>query len=172
MTVICGIEHDGQVWLAADSSVTGAGTTRACREPKVRAVAGIVMGTGGGSREGDIAIAWQRPPRYTEGDPWRWVVCEFVPSLRQLMADAGLDDPDLAMLLGVGGRLFEMDSHGSAYSFPDGCAAIGTKTGAGAALAILKRGGWRTPNRRLTAALEAAASLCPFVLPPWRTVHG
>jgi hypothetical protein len=157
---VCGVEHDGQVWLAGDSAVSGGGFVRAAREPKVRAVSGLVIGGGGGSRELDIVLTWT-PPRYTSGDPWRWAVLDLVPSLRQALTQAGIGEPELEILVGIGGRLFEMDGTLSPVSYPEGYAAVGTKVGAAAALGVLHKGGWRTPNRRLTAALEAAASLCP-----------
>jgi hypothetical protein len=153
--------------MAADSAVSGAGFVRVCREPKLRAVNGLVLGGGGGSRELDIVLTWD-PPVYSTGDPWRWAVLEFVPALRQRLIAAGITEPDLELLVGIGGRLFEMDGSLSPVSYPDGYAAVGTKVGAAAALAVLDKGGWRTPNRRLTAALEAAAALCPYVLGPWR----
>jgi hypothetical protein len=164
---VCGLEHDGAVYLAADSSISCAGMVRTCREPKLRAVAGIVLGAGGGSREGDIALTWQ-PPLYTGQSQYRWAVTEFMPRLRQALGDAGMDDPDLSLLLGIGGRLFETDSAGAVWSSPDGYAALGTKVGAAAALGSLASAGWSVPQRRLKEALKAAARVCPYCREPWR----
>jgi hypothetical protein len=75
------------------------------------------------------------------------------------------------MLLGVAGKLYEIDSYGAADSSTAGYMAIGAKVAYAAALGNLMATRRYSPRYRLRAAMRAASTVSTVVCPPWTIVH-
>ena len=168
MTCIVGIEHNGAVYMAGDRSLClGPDQHGLCRQPKVRKVGGLVMGCAGDSQACDLALTWTPPPYPSRVQPYPWLVHIVIPALWDAMGSK----PDVQVMLGLAGELYQLDSSGGCWSDPRGYGAIGVDAAACAALAIMSCGGWSTPKRRLTAALKAAAEVCPWCREPFDFVR-
>ena len=139
-----------------------------CCESKVRRGHGYCYGVAGNGRECDLALTW--PLAVWDGhDPWEWLVSLVIPDMQQRMRDAGLLDPELEVLWGVGGRLFISDSAGAVVGPRRSYAAIGC--GSAWAEGALHATGRLRPRTRLKHALEAAAAHSVHVAPPWRMLR-
>jgi hypothetical protein len=135
-------------------------------------VRGIALGASGSMAASDLALAWE-PPRYVDGDPYRWVVDELAPELREWLRANGIRGrPDLELLIGVGGTLLCVAGSGGAHTWPSRYGAIGS--GADWALGSLHTSQRMRPRprpqTRLRWALEASAEHCNTVSPPWTMV--
>lgn len=158
------------MWIGGDAVMWWGDGQANRREPKVRRVAGVVMGVAGEGWQIDQALTWD-PPRWPgHGDPWRWVVGDAMPTLLQhLRNQMPTLDPNLGILWGVGGTLISADLAGSAHTWEHGFGAIGG--GAGPALGAMYAGARYRPRTRLRKALEASEAFVPGVRAPFTIVR-
>jgi hypothetical protein len=167
VTCIVGLEHAGHVWLAGDSAATGDDDSQClCREPKVRRQGAVVWGQSGSVRLGDVLTYQIDWPERAPKDPEKWIRVELPRMLRAHESDIADDD---LVLVGLAGRLFMIDDEFGACRDRAPYAAIGVAGPALGALYATRRKLFN-PRTRLRTALEACASCCSTVKPPWTFV--
>lgn len=155
--------------MAGDGLVALGGIQFQDATPKVRRVGRMCWGAAGGARECDLAMS-ARLPSWNGRDPYTWAVRRLVPWLTdQLDELSGGDDPDLNLLLGLGGHLLFLDSR-LAVTCPGPYFAAGSA--AEVALGALDASRHCQPATQLRRAQEAVERLCSGVGGSWAVVEG
>jgi len=177
MTAIVGIAEKGKVWIGGDSQGTRGGTKVRLAEGKVTFNGEFLIGTCGTHRLANLARHIFVPPPLVAAadldgymarefsDAWR----ECVRSSGQLNVENGYESCDGNMLVGVRGRLYELDSSFGAVRSLDCYAAIGS--GDNIALGALHVTKGTKPEKRVRLALEAAAKWNDGVSAPFHIKH-
>lgn len=166
MTCIAAVKHEGRVHLAGDSLVVDDGdwSTHAA-EDKVWEHGPFAMGFAGGLRPGQVVKHLLNPSAPPRSDLMAYMVTTFVADLRKALTEAGCDlthndDGEcktvLALLVGVRGRIFVIDSDDFSVCEADEYTAIGS--GAKWAVGSLRETKRLAPRTRLQRALSAAAA--------------
>jgi hypothetical protein len=169
MTIIVGIPHGGSVYLGGDAQGTHASGAFDIRtEPKVWEHGGLVFGGTSSFRELQILryrFALPALPESADDDSlWPWLVNAVVDALRTARKEAGCEtkfgdgsEAGPQFMLGVFGRLFVFETDYQVYEQPRGF-AVGS--GSPFALGSLSTSSniWKSPHRRLEAALWAACA--------------
>lgn len=169
MTAILAIADGSHTLMAGDGLICLGGLQYRDSVPKVRQSGRMVWGAAGGARECDLAMA-NTMPRWSSMDPYQWGVRRLVPWLTdQLDSMAASDDPELNVLLGVGGTLLFVDNRLSVTS-PGPYFAIGSA--AEVALGALDASRHCQPWTQLRRAQEAVERLCSGVGGEWAVVEG
>lgn len=175
MTCIAGICVDGRAWLGADSCASDFWTYDVARHEKVFAVGGLVFGVCGSFRTRDLLRYGFRPPSRGRSDPDRFVRVELVNALRRRLTkmealqkkDGVAALVDSEFIVGFAGRLWRVQEDLAVLDVPPwGCSiGSGEEVALGALYAL--RESKLSPERRLRAALEAAAAVVPSVRGPF-----
>ncbi len=133
MTCIAGAIKGSEVWIGADAvSVHGESAARVSTQPKVFQVGEFLVGSSGTLRIQQI-IRYMFTPPAIEADIVSYMVKVFVPALRSAIKENGgefLDSNgnsqlDGRYLIGVRGRLFEIDSSYAVFEAKANYAAVG-----------------------------------------------
>lgn len=133
MTCIAGAIKGSEVWIGGDSvAEQGYGAARVSTQAKVFQVGEFLIGAAGALRIQQI-IRYLFTPPTVEADLMTYMVRAFVPALRTAIKENGgevtQDDGSTAVngryLIGVRGRLFEIDSSYAVYEAKASYAAIG-----------------------------------------------
>lgn len=173
MTCIVGIAHGEQVWIGGDSAGSDGRSIAVRSDTKVFQVGPYVMGFTTSFRMGQLL-------RYSLNvggpDTWdvdRFMATTFVDAVRSCLRAGGWMRTDSGQevgghfLVGVGPRLYVVDSDFQIGHTVDGYAACGSgelvALGSLHTTATLRM----PPEDRLTAALEAAAYATCFVRAPF-----
>lgn len=185
MTCIVGLEYNGVVYMGADSCATGQGENHISllmSEPKIFHIGPYLIGSCGSFRLADILRVWFSSPIATGGEPlspYGHMVKYFVPALRKALSDQGWlaskDGRDVGgtILVGYGGKLFEVQTSFAVTRSLEGYAAVGTGTmlalGSLYTSSLLNTDGLvtLTPEERLNMALQAADRFCYSVRAPF-----
>jgi hypothetical protein len=141
MTCVIGLvdKLNALVLMGADGLDSGDSGVRLPSEPKVWVSGKYIMGHAGDSRACQVMKHGFTPPNFgvaPDDDPMGFMVTTFFPELVAALTQAGLDlkavddktgnrRVEYAMLVGVSGRLFELDDGGAVYEH-DRLAAIGS----------------------------------------------
>jgi ATP-dependent protease HslVU (ClpYQ) peptidase subunit len=173
MTCIAAVADGKTVWMGCDSLVSGGGQTDVNKTPKVFIRDGLLIGTSGDCRFGQLMrYALAVPPLEVTESLETWLTCQFTKAVRECFKEHGLQEKEKdremsggTALLGIRGRLFCLSGW---YSFvePDRhFEAIGSggDTGRGVLWATKEM----PPNVRIEMALNAAADLCTGVRGPF-----
>lgn len=175
MSVVVGIEHKGQVWMAADSLVSDDEITFETTEPpKVFEWNGVVLGSVGSFRVGNVLFEAFEPPKIKASeDALSFMVRRFAPALRVTLEENDIDTKRkvvedsfmlidewslmVGLIVGGEGRIYIVDDDFSVSRAADGYAFIGSggEVAAGALFAI--QGSKRTPGWRIEKAVAAAS---------------
>lgn len=170
MTCIIGIalpRH--RTLMAGDGLISLGGIQYQDATPKVRRSGRMCWGAAGGARECDLAMAGTLP-RWSGKDPYQWAVRRLVPWLtEQLDECSAADDPELNLLLGLGGALLFLDGRLSVTS-PGPYFAIGSASEV--ALGALDASRHCQPMTQLRRAQDAVERLCSGVGGEWHIVEG
>jgi hypothetical protein len=173
MTCIVGVVENGRVFIGGDSGAFVGWSANIRTDSKVFESAGFIYGVCGTPRVNQILRYVFEPPAYVGGDPMAYMVCQFVPKLREVMArelsDAAKSElPNSSFLVGFAGRLFEVWGDFQIAEAAEGFSSVGCArdTALGALFVASKCFGARVS---IGAALEAAAALnagvrSPFVI--------
>lgn len=133
MTCIAGAIKGSELWIGADAvSVQGCSAARMSTQAKVFQVGEFLIGSSGTLRIQQI-IRYMFTPPAIESDIVAYMVKVFVPALRAAIKDNGgeIIDPsgnsqlDGRYLIGVRGRLFEIDSSYAVFEAKAPYAAVG-----------------------------------------------
>lgn len=175
MTCIVGIATAGKVHLAGDSAAVADNALTVIVEPKVFHNGPYVFGFTDSFRVGQLLRHAFRPPAPT-GDLDRFLVTKFIDALRGCLQDGGVAsranevEAGGTFLVGVSGRLFQVESDYQVGEAVDGFDAIGcaSDVARGALFATPKL----APKARLRLALEAAERHSAGVRGPWTFITG
>ncbi|UYN89900.1 MAG: hypothetical protein KIT08_01355 [Anaerolineales bacterium] len=183
MTCIVGLVADGKVWMGADSCGTNYNIRRNVVRPKLFTNGIALIGYTGSFRAGQLLETKLVTPDIPEGiDTFAYMTTLFVDAVRKVFAENGFahiennEEEGELFLVGLNGRLFEVQEDYSVLEFEDGLAAVGA--GAEYALGALKaQGGGVLPGaaaatERIETALEASAYFCPSVSAPFTIIKG
>jgi hypothetical protein len=176
VTCIIGLVDKGEVWMGADSAFSTECNTWTFRNPKIFRRGDLMVGVTGDIRVsqvmqfGGLDVAFTPPP---SEDFQRWVVGEFVPSVRTILQSAGVaskkdevESFDSRILIGHAGQLCCIECN-YGVSWPAGSFfAVGS--GADVAMGALY-GAFdttRSAEDRILLALKASERYCRNVRGP------
>lgn len=179
VTCIVGLATPDGVWMGADSFGSDGSQEIAYRSPKLIVAGELVLGFTESYRAGDLLRYSLRrlPERGRFDDPHEYMVTVVVELVRTVFKDGGYNKADggrdtaATLLAACGGRLFLVGSDYCVLEPKSGFTAIGS--GYLAAQGSLHTSDmllWE-PERRVRAALEAAAGLCAGVGPPFHVMQ-
>lgn len=172
MTAVVGLAHDGRVHLGADSAGVSGWALTVRADEKVFTNGAYVLGFTTSFRMGQLLRYGFAPPQ-PEGDLYRFMVTAFIDAVRDCLKTGGYASKTSeqefggTFLVGVHGRLFEIDRDYQVGEPADGFAAVGC----GFELALGAMHATRTTRmpvtRRLRTALEAAERFSAGVRGPF-----
>jgi ATP-dependent protease HslVU (ClpYQ) peptidase subunit len=173
VTALVGIARGGSVCIAADSAVIEEDELKSNRLPKVfRSRCGCyAVGCAGDVRVASIlheTVQW--PP--LSGALARVATIDCVNAIRKALQEAGADDVEFDVLLGVRGHLYELGGKYDVIEPRPTWTALGTGAPwALGALDVLLVERPRIPLREVARrALRVAAARCCYVREPFRYV--
>lgn len=171
MTCIAGIAQNGKVWMGGDSGTCGE-VSQVDAIPKVVKRNGVLIGTCGDARLADLMRFCLKVPRLKKDeDVDSFMASRFTAAIRKCFSDHAYPHKeydsayDGMMLVGIKGRLYEVDGNYALSRVADGYNAIGS--GAQVALGALEVTQGEKAEKRLEAALRASAKYCDGVLAPF-----
>lgn len=174
MTCVVGIKHDNKVYLAGDSAGTCGLETEIRSTKKVFFNKEFLMGYCGSFRIGQVLEYTFKPPKLTPAkrkDLMRFMVNDFVSAMRMCIhselkdSEEEIENNNGPYLVGVGGRLFEIQEDFQVAELLDGCHAIGA--GGAYALGSLYSTKGQDTEKRLNMALDAAVHYNASVRKPY-----
>lgn len=170
MTCIVGLVRDGRVYMGGDSAAVDESHRMQVTEPKVFRHGPMIIGDAGAFRAGQVLRYCLKAGElngWGHGDPLAWLVEVFIPPLRQVLEDHGVEkDQRCDMLVGLRGRLFQIDEEFQVLESAESFAAIGS--GRDYALgALCALGDWHDPEFNVKRALEVSEQWCSSVKGPW-----
>ena len=177
MTAIVGIAEKGRVWIGGDSQGTRGGTKVRIADGKVVRNEEFLIGTCGALRLLNLVrFIFEPPPLVADADLDSYMAKEFADAWRAcvresglLTVDDGVESYDGELLVGVRGRLYEVDSSFASVRSLDCYAAVGS--GDNIALGALDATKGMQPEKRIRRALEAAAKWNDGVSAPFTVKH-
>jgi len=173
MTAIAAVVHDGQVYMGADTLISGyKRTLETTLEGKLWTAGEMILGWAGGQREAQMVRYGFSPPPLTEGQDIKAYLCtRFVDALRDAHQDAGTLKRDngqhwanLTLMIGWRGRLFTISDWFCVSEYAE---FAGAGTGEITACAVLHATADLAPRERLKRALEAAERFAEGVRGPF-----
>lgn len=171
MTVLVGITHNDVTWLGADSACYD-GTIHSC-DDKLWCAGPFVFGFTGATREQQILQHRVTLPELAEGrDVAAYLAVEFADAVRKARKDSGYERKDdgndtaPGLLIGYAGRLFTLYSDYAISEHEDHFAGgCGRRFALGSLDTSAKF--WKSPRKRIEAALEAACLRDPYCRGPF-----
>lgn len=184
MTCIIGLEHEGRIYMGADSSSISGWDRVETAIPKIFTLRSqseedhwavkFLLGCAGSPRAAQILRYHLKvkPPHTV--NVVEYLVTEFIEPARLALKDHGVAEVENAkeatggsqFLLGYEGQLFLVDSDFQLTRFASGMAAVGV--GANYALGAMLALTTRDPQKRILKALEITGKLCMGVCPPYQ----
>jgi ATP-dependent protease HslVU (ClpYQ) peptidase subunit len=174
MTCVVGIAINNKVYLAGDSAGTAGLEVEVRATKKVFYNKEFLMGYCGSFRIGQVLQYIFKPPKLTQAkkkDLMRFMVHDFVSAMRMCIHSELKDSEEDIInnngpyLVGVCGRLFEVQEDFQVSELLDGCHAIGA--GGAYALGSLHSTKGQDTEKRLNMALDAAVHYNASVRKPY-----
>ena len=113
MTILVGLTHKGKVYMGADRSMSDANFISPLAKPKVRKVGPYLIGFSGSLGTGQLTTYATYPDMNTTNLE-AWMRIQFCGALQKAAEDFKIDinndDNGADLLVGVGGRLFEIST--------------------------------------------------------------
>jgi ATP-dependent protease HslVU (ClpYQ) peptidase subunit len=162
VTCIVGIAEKGKVWIGGDSQATRNGTKVLMTDGKVAQNGEFLIGVSGTARFCTLARHTFQPPGLSaDADVDEYMAAEFADAWRACLkengassAEDGLETFDGMLLIGVRGRLYEIDGCFAVIRPLDSYSAVGS--GDNIALGALHATAGMPPEKRIRLALAAA----------------
>lgn len=175
MTCIVGLIDGGKVIMGADSAASNGWMTRASSVEKLFRRGPFIIGYTSSYRMGqllhhEVVLPMPDPGNCDE----RWMVTRFIPAIREIFKSAGYTKIDSnreeggAFLVGIEGKLFEIESDFQVASYFDGVASVGS--GADYALGAIfaaREAGLVDGLDLVKLGLKAAGYYSGSVMPPF-----
>jgi hypothetical protein len=162
MTVIAGLVHEGKVYMGGDRGMSDKGFIGSMASPKVAKVGPLLIGYSASQGTGLLAHLTTYPePNYKNLLGWLRVdFCDVLQKSADLFKiDINTEDNGADMLVGVGGRLFEVTTLDWSVTEYD---QIATGDGYAYALGSLySTRDWDSPRARVRDAIKAAVKYSP-----------
>lgn len=181
MTVIAGIAEQGRVILGGDSAGVAGYDLTVRSDVKVFSSGAYLFGFAGSFRAGQL-LHWSFQPPEPPDDSTQldaFMATTWVDALRSTLADGGAafdycgtESSSAAFLVGVRGRLLEIDSDFQVGEPADGYAAIGCGAGPAQGALNATAGLGLTAENRISAALIAAERHSAGVRGPFTIISG
>jgi hypothetical protein len=177
MTCIVGfVDSSKTIWMAGDS-IGSNGYTRAIQAlPKVAQVGETLIGFTDSFRMGDLLhhslIKYLPTPKPDQNLDY-WMRTTFINAVRHCFAEGGYRKKDNEVesggtfLVGIRGRLFEINSDFCVTEDTRGYAAIGSSFDLALGAFYVAERMKIDPEEKLILALDAAAAHSALVAPPW-----
>jgi len=177
--------------MAGDSSAVGGHFVSKVTRPKVFKSHGFVYGYAGSFRVGQVMEHAFVPPKIpetvgvTQDSFMKYMVTDYVKSLKRCLKENGCivevsntscdDEEDFfgaAIMIGYGGRLFEIESgfHVAEYTVPYMSIGVGRDFSLGSLYSTTDRTDLK-PKEKLTMALDAACEFSGWVSKPYHFVN-
>jgi ATP-dependent protease HslVU (ClpYQ) peptidase subunit len=172
MTCIVAVSDRKQVWMGGDSAATRGTDRYILKQPKVWTAGRFLYGLSGNPIIAQRIKASFNPSPPTGKDPYDYMSSEFIDQFRDLMVDhdiGTLTDYPAHMLVAFAGRIFELWPNYLVMECKENYASVGS--GSVYALGSLESSSG-SPEKRITSALEAAASRDSAVAPPFTIIKG
>lgn len=177
MTLIAATVHEGQVFMLGDSLAGSHGGYPAhlVRTPKVFALDDLLIGYTTSFRMGQLLeFGLKFPARKVPLDVW--MRSTFIEKVRTTFEKGGFgdakNDTGGQFLVGVEGRIFEVQADFSVMEYAVPYAAIGSgEYHARTALYVLHRSGAYHPDELLLEAARVTRAHMPTVAPPWHLIR-
>jgi 20S proteasome alpha/beta subunit len=160
MTVLVGMVHNGNVYIGADRGASDESLILPLKQPKIARVGQYIIGYSGNIGVGQLAQCIDLPSIDYKSIK-KHLRTTFVKAYKDAIDEYGVYDKDDTsnILIGIKGRLFEMDTADFQVSEFD-MTAVGS--GAHFALGSLyTTNTWKDPIKRITKAIEVACELSP-----------
>jgi hypothetical protein len=160
MTCIAGIAHEGKVYIGGERAAADEVSIVPLAVPKVYVKGDWIYGYAGSYGIGQLFDTLKLPP--AGENPYITLRTTIVERLKVAISNYSqedIKDKDTVWLIGSGGRLFEF--HHSDFSTIE---ITTTAIGSGANLALgslYTTGEWKSQEKRLRVALEAAITYSP-----------
>ena len=179
MTCIVGIAHKGKVYLGGDSAGVSGLDVVVRKDKKVFKNSEFVMGFTSSFRMGQILQYTFTPPEVTneDDDLMAYMVQKFIPALRKAFKEEGYTSIESnrekggCFLVGVRGRLFQIDSDFQVGEHINNIAAVGCGEAYAYGSLYAQKGNKATSEEKIEAALECAAFFSGGVVAPFNLVH-
>lgn len=130
MTTILGVQHDQGFVIAAESQVTEADRPFYHSDvKKIVEIGDYVIAGAGMSRFCDIIQYGWEPPAYDGSDPYRFMVSQFIPSMRLKHKETGYrlkPDESFKFIVGLRGKLYYIADDYSVLRTQHGLYGIGS----------------------------------------------
>ena len=177
MTCIVAIAADGHVMIGGDSAGSNGHDVQIRADEKVFKNGPMIMGFTTSFRMGDLLRYSLTVPEIPNRGLRRWMTTTFIDAVRQCLKDGGYakksDEVEKGgnFLVGVAGRLFEIDNDYQVADLAFGWGSVGSGYQiANGSLYTTGQVGELSAKQRITLALNAAVEYSPFVRPPFRFV--
>jgi len=175
MTCIIGLEHNGHVYIGADSAAQAGWKVRPTRLQKVFRRGPFLIGYTTSFRMGQILQHHLevREPEKKESDD-AFMVCAFIEAVRECLKDKGFtkiennQEEGGFFLVGYAGTLYQVTGDFQINSSTEGLDAFGC--GDDYALGAMKALEDLPPRKRIKKALEIAAHFSGAVCAPFRVL--
>lgn len=179
MTCIVGIAHKGKVYLGGDSAGVSGLDITVRKDKKVFQNGEFVMGFTSSFRMGQILQYTFTPPEVEieDDDLMAYMVRKFIPAVRKTFKEEGYAaiesnrEKGGCFLVGVRGRLFQIDSDFQVGEHLNGMAAVGCGESYAYGSLFAQRDTKMDAPEKLENALEAAAFFSGGVVAPFNFVH-
>jgi ATP-dependent protease HslVU (ClpYQ) peptidase subunit len=182
MTCIVGLVNKGRTYLGGDSAGVSGLDITVRKDKKVFSNGEFVMGFTSSFRMGQVLQYDFVPPEVDDDDDedlMRYMVKKFIPEVRKVFKETGYSKIDSnreaggCFLVGVRGRLFQVDSDFQVGENMSGFAAVGCgeSYALGSLLTTDKADENLKPKWRLEMALLAASTFSGGVCEPFNFVH-
>lgn len=173
MTCIVGIAQDGKVYMGGDSAMTDDSTRVSMLMPKVFIRGEYIIGYAGNARFGKILqhnIKYPSIPANVNNSEKldAFVNGILIKEIKSQMNTLNLEKEEkeeFSVLLGIRGHIFEFQQDWAIYELLANYNAIGSG-GLVAMGSLYTTEAWKSPEKRVRVALEAAARYCPSVGEP------
>ena len=172
MTCIVGLVHEEKVYIGGDSAGVAGYSITVRSDQKVFTNGDFLMGFTSSFRMGQLLrYSFSPPKRHPDTDVMKYMVTEFITSLRQCFKDGGYarresdEESGGCFLVGYQGRLFGIESDYQVGEAIGDYMAVGC--GYDIALGAMYANREAEPERRVTTALQAAAEHSAGVCGPF-----
>jgi len=172
VTCIVGLVHDGKVHIGGDSAASEGALLVVRKDPKVFTVGSYLIGCTSSFRMLQLLAHAFTPPEWDRRrDLYAFLVTDFIDAVRDCFRAGGFMRRDSEVeaggvfLVGVAGRLFEIEEDYQVGETLNGFAAIGC--GREVALGSLYSTDGKAPEARVLLALQAAEAFGTAVRGPF-----